>query len=58
MPLDQRVDDLVSRLTVEEKANQLVNTTPAIPRLQIPAYNWWSEALHGLVSSNVTVFTR
>ena len=58
MPLDQRVDDLVSRLTVEEKANQLVNTTPAIPRLQIPAYNWWSEALHGLVSSNVTVFTQ
>jgi len=58
MPLDQRVDDLVSRLTVEEKANQLVNTTPAIPRLGIPAYNWWSEALHGVVSSNVTVFTQ
>jgi beta-glucosidase len=58
MPLDQRVDDLVSRLTVEEKASQLVNTAAAIPRLQIPAYNWWNEALHGVVSNNVTVFTQ
>ena len=58
LPIDQRVDDLVSRLTVEEKANQLINTTPAIPRLGIPAYQWWSEALHGLVSNNVTVFTQ
>src|ERR1022692_2585793 len=58
LPLDQRVDDLVSRLTMEEKAAQLVNQTAAIPRLQIRAYNWWNEALHGLVSGNVTVFPQ
>src|ERR1039458_8024138 len=58
LPLDQRVDDLVSRLTMEEKAAQLVNQTAAIPRLQIPAYNWWNEALHGLVTGNVTVFPQ
>ena len=58
LPLDQRVDDLVSRLTMEEKAAQFVNQTAAIPRLQIPAYNWWNEALHGLVSGNVTVFPQ
>src|ERR1022692_3727124 len=58
LPLDQRVDDLVSRLTIEEKAGQMINTAAAIPRLQIPAYNWWNEALHGLVSGNVTVFPQ
>ena len=58
LPLDQRVNDLVSRLTLEEKANQLINTTAAIPRLQIPAYNWWNEALHGVVTSSVTVFPQ
>jgi beta-glucosidase len=58
LPLEQRVDDLVSRLTMEEKAGQMINTAAAIPRLQIPAYNWWNEALHGLVSGNVTVFPQ
>jgi beta-glucosidase len=58
LTLDQRVDDLVSRLTIEEKAGQMINTAAAIPRLQIPAYNWWNEALHGLVSGNVTVFPQ
>jgi beta-glucosidase len=58
LPLEQRVDDLVSRLTMEEKAAQMINTAAAIPRLQIPAYNWWNEALHGLVSGNVTVFPQ
>ncbi len=58
LPLDQRVDDLVSRLTMEEKAGQLVNSAAAIPRLGIPAYNWWNEALHGVVSGNVTVFPQ
>jgi beta-glucosidase len=58
LPIDQRVDDLVSRMTMEEKAGQLVNTTPAIPRLQVPAYNWWSEALHGVVTRDVTVFPQ
>jgi beta-glucosidase len=58
LPLDQRVDDLVSRMTMEEKAGQMVNQAAAIPRLQVPAYNWWSEALHGVRIANVTVFPQ
>ncbi|KAJ6730378.1 SUGAR HYDROLASE-RELATED [Salix viminalis] len=48
LPISQRVEDLVSRLTLDEKISQLVDTAPAIPRLGIPAYEWWSEALHGV----------
>ncbi|KAK4483956.1 hypothetical protein RD792_011166 [Penstemon davidsonii] len=48
LPIKQRVQDLVSRLTLDEKISQLVNTAPEIPRLGIPAYQWWSEALHGV----------
>ena len=56
-PLTVRVDDLVSRMTLEEKASQLVNQARAIPRLQIPAYDWWSEALHGVANAGTaTVF--
>ncbi|KAL4271604.1 hypothetical protein GQ457_13G010000 [Hibiscus cannabinus] len=51
LPIIQRARDLVSRLTLDEKITQLLNTAPAIPRLGIPAYEWWSEALHGV--SNV-----
>ena len=59
LPVDQRVDDLVSRLTVEEKAAQFSSTAPAIPRLQVPAYNWWSEALHGVANQGTaTVFPQ
>jgi beta-glucosidase len=47
-PLDQRVNDLVSRMTLEEKISQMTNDAPAIPRLNIPAYNWWNEGLHGV----------
>ncbi|GFS46768.1 hypothetical protein Acr_00g0104070 [Actinidia rufa] len=50
IPIACRVEDLVTRLTVEEKAAQLVNSAPAIPRLDMPAYKWWSEALHGVSS--------
>nr|GMD94057.1 probable beta-D-xylosidase 7 [Ipomoea batatas] len=46
-----RVRDLVSRLTLDEKISQLVNSAAAIPRLGIPAYNWWSEALHGVANA-------
>ncbi|HEY0316458.1 MAG TPA: glycoside hydrolase family 3 N-terminal domain-containing protein, partial [Sphingomonas sp.] len=57
LPVDQRVDDLVSRLTPAEKATLLTNQSRAIPRLGIPAYNWWNEALHGVARAGyATVF--
>jgi len=54
----RRVDDLVRRMTLEEKASQMVNHARAIPRLGVVDYNWWSEALHGVLSPTgaVTVF--
>ncbi|KAM1092229.1 hypothetical protein ACFX19_019843 [Malus domestica] len=48
LPINQRVQDLISRLTLDEKISQLVNSAPPIPRLGIPSYEWWSEALHGV----------
>ncbi|KAI3887305.1 hypothetical protein MKX03_017866 [Papaver bracteatum] len=48
LPLSVRVKDLISRLTLDEKISQLVNTAPGIPRLGIPSYQWWSESLHGV----------
>jgi len=56
LPPEQRAADLVQRMTLEEKASQLVNGARAIPRLSIPAYNWWSEALHGVIDTGVTEF--
>ncbi|HZP17473.1 MAG TPA: glycoside hydrolase family 3 C-terminal domain-containing protein [Terriglobales bacterium] len=56
LSFDQRVDDLLKRMTVEEKVSQLVNQSRAIPRLGIPAYDWWSEALHGVIANGVTEF--
>ncbi len=59
LPIDQRVDDLVSRMTLEEKASQLVNQARAIPRLQVPAYDYWSEGLHGVAEAGIaTVFPQ
>ena len=59
LSLEERVNDLVSRLTLQEKADQLVYTAPAIPRLGIPAYTWWNEALHGVARSGyATVFPQ
>jgi beta-glucosidase len=56
-PVAVRVDDLISRMTLEEKASQVVNQARAIPRLQVPAYDWWSEALHGVANAGTaTVF--
>ena len=48
LSISERVSDLVSRLTLEEKVNQMLNATPAIPRLGIPPYDWWNECLHGV----------
>ena len=56
-PINVRVDDLVKQMTLEEKASQLVNQARAIPRLQVPGYDWWSEALHGVANAGTaTVF--
>ncbi len=56
---EERVNDLVSRMTLQEKADQLLYTAPAIPRLGIPSYNWWNEALHGVARSGyATVFPQ
>ncbi|XP_061351141.1 probable beta-D-xylosidase 7 [Gastrolobium bilobum] len=51
LPISQRAKDLVSRLTLDEKLAQLVNSAPPIPRLGIPSYQWWSEALHGVADA-------
>src|SRR5579871_5897311 len=56
LPVEQRAADLVKRMTLEEKASQLVNQARAIPRLNIPAYDWWSEALHGVAVNGTTEF--
>jgi len=52
----ERAADLVHRMTLEEKASQLVNQARAIPRLNVAAYDWWSEALHGVAVDGTTEF--
>jgi beta-glucosidase len=59
LPIQQRVDDLVSRMTLEEKASQMMNGAAAIPRLDIPDYEWWNEGLHGVARAGyATVFPQ
>jgi beta-glucosidase len=59
LPLEQRVNDIVSQMTLEEKISQLGNNSPAIPRLGVPAYNWWNEGLHGVArAGNATVLPQ
>jgi beta-glucosidase len=59
LDLQKRLDDAVGRLTLEEKVLQLQHDAPAIPRLGIPAYNWWNEALHGVArNGKATVFPQ
>ncbi len=58
-PLDERVNDLVSRLTLQEKVSLLGYNSKAIPRLGIPAYNWWNEGLHGVArAGEATIFPQ
>ena len=59
LPLEQRVKDLLSRMTLEEKTGQMLYNAPAIERLGIPAYNWWNEGLHGVArAGKATVFPQ
>ncbi|WP_316783905.1 glycoside hydrolase family 3 C-terminal domain-containing protein [Pedobacter frigiditerrae] len=60
LSFEVRVKDLVSRLTVEEKVAQMLNSAPAIPRLGVPAHDWWNEVLHGVARSpyKTTVFPQ
>src|SRR5947209_16004596 len=56
LPAEERAADIVSRMTLDEKASQLVNQARAVPRLGIQAYDWWSEALHGVARDGTTEF--
>lgn len=59
LALEARAKDLVGRMTLEEKVSQMQDVAPAIPRLDVPAYNWWNEALHGVARDGVaTVFPQ
>jgi beta-glucosidase len=53
---EQRAADLVHRMTLAEKATQMQNNSAAVPRLNVPAYQWWSEALHGVINQGVTEY--
>jgi beta-glucosidase len=56
---EKRAVDLVGRMTLEEKVLQMQNSAPAIPRLHVPAYDWWNEALHGVARAGLaTVFPQ
>jgi beta-glucosidase len=59
-PVEQRAQDLVKRMTLEEKVSQMMNNSAAIDRLDVPAYNWWNEGLHGVARTgkHVTVFPQ
>jgi hypothetical protein len=58
-PVEQRVEDLISRMTLEEKAHQMASDAAAIDRLGVPQYNWWNECLHGVGrAGRATVFPQ
>ncbi|NLV92590.1 MAG: hypothetical protein GX030_09400, partial [Firmicutes bacterium] len=59
LPIEERVEDLVSRMTLEEKVSQTLNGARGIERLGIPKYDWWNECLHGVARAGVaTVFPQ
>ncbi|HEY6620641.1 MAG TPA: glycoside hydrolase family 3 N-terminal domain-containing protein [Steroidobacteraceae bacterium] len=53
---EQRAADLVGRMTLAEKVSEMQNNSAAVPRLKVPAYQWWSEALHGVINQGVTEY--
>src|SRR3569833_1245916 len=56
---EERAKDLVSRMSLDEKVAQMQDSAPAIPRLGVPAYDWWNEALHGVARAGLaTVFPQ
>src|SRR5205085_11968340 len=57
--IEKRVDDLIGRMTLDEKISQMLDVAPAIERLNVPAYNWWNEGLHGVARAGyATVFPQ
>ncbi len=59
LPLETRVNDIVSRMTLEEKVSQMIDVAKPIERLGIPEYNWWNECLHGVArAGTATVFPQ
>lgn len=59
LSFEERVDDLVSRMTLREKIAQMLHEAPPVPRLDIPRYNWWNECLHGVArAGRATVFPQ
>ena len=59
LKIEERVDDLINRMTLQEKINQMDYNAPAIDRLGIPKYNWWNECLHGVARNGfATVFVQ
>ncbi len=58
-PIDERVADLISRMTLKEKVSQMLYNSPAIERLDVPEYNWWNECLHGVArAGRATIFPQ
>jgi len=53
LPVDRRVDDLMSRLSLAEKVGQMLHEAPAIPRVGLGEYNWWNECLHGVTAGTL-----
>ncbi len=59
LPITERIDDLILRLTLDEKISQFLNNAMAIDRLNIPKYDWWNEALHGIgFAGTATIFPQ
>ncbi len=56
---EERIDDLISRLTLQEKVNMMMHGSKGVERLGIPDYNWWNEALHGVARAGLaTVYPQ